>query len=125
MRTSSLLRSAVALAVIGYGVASSAQAKPQYQISGMLVNSIDGSPVSHGHLAATLVREGRTGRRHFPAPTATGDTDDNGHFSVSLPSAGKWSLAARARGFTHQEYQEHGQFSTAVARHRRFRSGLH
>lgn len=114
MRTGSLLRSVVALAVIGYGVAAAAQTRPQYQISGMLVNSTDGSPVSQGHLVATLVREGRTERRRFPAPAATADTDDNGHFRISLPSAGEWSVAASARGFTQQAYQEHGQFSTAV-----------
>ena len=114
MSASSLLRFAIALAVIGYGVAASAQAKPHYQISGTLVSSSDGSSVSHGHLAATLATEGRPGRRRFPAPTATGDTDDNGRFLISLPSAGRWSLAASARGFTRQEYQEHGEFSTAV-----------
>lgn len=114
MRPTSLLW--FALPVLASSVAASGQAKPQphFEIRGTLVSSADGSAVVHGHLVPTLVARAHSGRRQFPSPIGTFDTDESGRFVIPLPSAGEWNLVASARGFTRQAYQEHEEFSTAV-----------
>jgi hypothetical protein len=87
----------------------------QYVISGVVVNSVDGSAVPRCHLTANPVVEGGFRRRQFPA-ASTNDVvaDEHGHFSVMVPSAGSWRLTAKARGFVTQDYDEHRGFSSAV-----------
>jgi hypothetical protein len=128
VRCSSL--SGVALSVMAFvcgGVAQSpisAQAKPEikhntknvhYEITGVVTNNVGESPVIHCHLTASLVTtRGRGANRQFPASANNFDADQQGHFTITLPSAGSWHLTASARGFVTQAYDEHHGFSSAV-----------
>ena len=104
--------------------AISAQAKPEmkhgaksvhYEITGVVVNSVGESPVPHCHLAASLAAvRGRGANRQFPASANTFDADEEGHFAITLPSAGSWQLTASARGFVSQAYDQHQNFSSAI-----------
>jgi Carboxypeptidase regulatory-like domain len=117
----------VVLMCVGGGAAqsrSSAQAKPEakhgaenthYEITGIVVNSVSESPVPHCHLTASLVAaRGRGTTRQFPASANNFEADEQGHFSIQLPSAGSWHLVASARGFVTQAYDEHQAFSSAI-----------
>jgi hypothetical protein len=85
-----------------------------YEITGVVVSSIDGSPVPHCRLTPTLVAHGVFGNRRFPTSTDGSEADEHGRFSIPLPSAGVWNLRASARGYVTQSYEEHGAFSSAV-----------
>ena len=113
-------------------------AKPSpYRITGTVISDTDGSPVRHCHLTATLAnpnsggssqgvsgpggmgaggmrRGGGPPNRFSPASNNTVDADDNGHFSMSLPSPGAWTLTASARGYASSSYEEHRQYSSAI-----------
>jgi hypothetical protein len=100
-----------------------AQTKPEakrttavtnFEITGVVVSSIDGSPVPHSKLTPNLVVRGGSGNRRFPSSTDGSEADDHGRFSISLPSAGAWYLRASARGYVTQAYEEHGVFSSSV-----------
>ena len=105
-----------ACGAVAFGQAAAPAVKPQaqYRITGALVSSVDGSPVPHGHLEATLAGSGRMAGQHTSAGDNEADTDDQGRFVILLPTAGMWDLTASARGFVRQGYQEHDQFATAV-----------
>jgi len=113
------------------------EAKPgtattHYEITGVVINSIDGSAVPHCHLMPSLNEDERVGfgggfgneggrgfrGRQFPAPelnsTSDFDCDAHGHFTVTLPSAGSWRLTASARGFVSQAYDAHPPYSSAI-----------
>jgi hypothetical protein len=94
--------------------AKHAAAGTHYEITGVVVSSIDGSPVPHCKLTPTLVAQGSFGSRRFPSSNDGSEADEHGHFSIPLPSAGAWNLRASARGYVTQSYEEHGAFSSAV-----------
>ena len=85
-----------------------------YEITGVVVSSLDGSPVPHCRLTPNLVVRGGVGNRRFPASTDGSEADEHGRFSISLPSVGAWNLRASAHGYVTQSYQEHGSFSSSV-----------
>ncbi|MEO6910560.1 MAG: carboxypeptidase-like regulatory domain-containing protein, partial [Edaphobacter sp.] len=85
-----------------------------FGIAGTLISGENGAPVPHGHLSATLVPQDRRATRRRPAPIGTFDADENGRFSIPLPSAGMWRVAASARGYVTQAYEEHESFSSGV-----------
>ena len=91
-----------------------------YVITGVVVNSVNGSTVAHCRLTASpAARPGMTGgfagNRQFPARSNDGaDCDARGRFTVTVPSAGAWRLMANARGFVSAAYDQHEQFSSAV-----------
>jgi hypothetical protein len=94
-------------------------AATRYEITGVVINSVDGNPVPHCQLTPSLTGPGLTGRggfgnRQFPAPANSFDCDAHGHFTVTVPSAGAWRLTASARGFVSQAYDEHQLFSSAI-----------
>jgi hypothetical protein len=93
-------------------------AATRYEITGVVINSVDGSPVQHCHLTPSLVGSGGGGggfgNRQFPALTNSFDCDASGHFIVAVPSAGAWHLTASARGFVSQAYDEHQPYSSAI-----------
>ena len=62
------------------------------------------------------ITRGRPGgqRAGSQADELIATTDAQGRFTVAVPHAGAWHLAAVARGFRSQGYQQHEQFSTAV-----------
>jgi hypothetical protein len=119
--------------VCGVGLAQPAQkreAKPtpgvRYEITGVVVNSVDGNPVAKCHMTANpaagrggmvtgLAMGSGPGNRQFPAPTNNGfDCDAHGRFVVTVPSAGAWRLTGNARGFVSAAYDQHEQFSSAI-----------
>jgi hypothetical protein len=59
-------------------------------------------------------QRGRGPGRQFPAVNNGTDSDDHGHFSITLPSAGAWHLTAAAPGYVSQAYNEHQNYSSAV-----------
>src|SRR5258708_1787516 len=94
-------------------------AATRYEITGVVINSVDGSPVSRCHLTPNLGGPrvgggGGGGSRQFPAPANSFDCDAHGHFTVTVPSTGAWRLTASARGFVSQAYDEHQLFSSAI-----------
>jgi hypothetical protein len=99
-------------------------AATHYEITGVVVNSVDGNAVPRCHLTpslsvssltgSSLAGRGGFGNRQFPAPAASFDCDAHGHFTVTVPSAGAWSLTASARGYVSQAYDEHQFFSSAI-----------
>ena len=65
--------------------------------------------------SGSIGRGGGPPNRFFPAPANnTVDADDNGHFSIPLPSAGAWALTATARGYASGAYEQHQQYSSAI-----------
>ncbi len=54
----------------------------------------------------------RTGGNFAPPPQVTADS--SGRFSLEVPGPGAWRLAATARGFRSQNYDEHESFHSAV-----------
>ena len=92
---------------------STAQTK-RFEITGVVINSVDKSPVSRCHLTASLIGHGGFGNRQSPAPNNGFDCDARGHFMVTVPSAGSWRLTASARGYVSQAYDEHQFFSSAI-----------
>lgn len=118
MRRSSLLLSFVAIFVASASFAvaqTKATAAISYRITGVLVSSTDGTPIMHGHLTATLVPRGEDEEgRQFPSPVGTFDADDQGRFSISVPSAGMWRVEGSARGYVTQAYDEHQYFSSGI-----------
>lgn len=88
-----------------------------FRITGVVLNSVDGSPVPHCHLSASLEMRGRGPgpgpRRQFPAAEGV-DSDEHGHFSLSVSSAGSWQLTATALGYVSQAYDQHENYSSAV-----------
>jgi protocatechuate 3,4-dioxygenase beta subunit len=85
-----------------------------YEITGVVVNSVNGSPVPHCHLTPNLVGRGGIGNRQFPAPANSFDCDARGHFSLPVSSAGTWGLSASARGYVNQEFDEHQGYFTGI-----------
>jgi Carboxypeptidase regulatory-like domain len=93
-----------------------------FSITGTVVNSTTGAPVPRCRITASLNNttnarnssnnRGPGGPRRQQQETA--DTDDHGHFTLSLSSAGHWSLRATASGYRSQAYDEHEQYSSAV-----------
>jgi hypothetical protein len=88
----------------------------RYEITGVVVNSVDGSAVPHCHLTPSLntTERGGFGNRRFPAPSSDFYGDAQGHFTVTVPSAGSWRLTAGARGFVSQVYDAHPPYGSAV-----------
>ena len=100
-----LLRSCALL-----GQASPTPATNQQQrlrISGTVVNAAGGQPI-----AGVEVFIATTHKREDPRQVFTGP---DGRFVFDNLSRGKYSLGARHRGFVAQAYQQHDQYSTAIA----------
>jgi hypothetical protein len=96
-----------------------AQTTKSFRISGVVVNSLNGSPVQRCHLTASPAGRIRTPTRIFLRPQPLGenvstDTDAQGRFSLTLPGAGSWALRANAQGYATQAYEEHEGYSTAI-----------
>ena len=85
-----------------------------YRITGVVVSSVDGSPVPHTRLTPSLTQQRVRGPgRQFP--TVEGfDADEHGRFAIALPSAGAWRLVAAAAGYVSQAYKEHQNYSSAI-----------
>jgi len=78
-----------------------------YRISGTVVNAIDNQPLANVEVSIAGTEE-RDDTRDFV-------TGGDGRFVFQNVSRGKYSLTGMRRGFSLQAYQQHDQFSTAVA----------
>ena len=90
-------------------VASSA-----YSITGTVLNSGTGAPVVHCHISASHMDRGGNANRRGGSQQSATDTDERGHFVLTLASGGDWTLRASARGYRSQALDEHQGFSTSV-----------
>lgn len=110
-----------ATANVGPAGAGVAVAPAIYRIAGVVVDSLTGSPVPKAELTVTQRRRSSAGSRGGARSIGSdrGRTDATvadaaGRFEVVLPSAGRWSLTAAARGYRSQALDEHQGYSTAV-----------
>src|SRR5437667_3709846 len=99
------------LCVIAAGIADAQRriSKPtptKFQISGVLLNATNEESVP-----GAVVEIAYTGDRDQREQAIT---DDNGRFIFRDLVAGKYALAAAARGFRLQTYNQHEGFSTAI-----------
>jgi len=83
-----------------------------YRITGVVISSVDETPVAHAHLNAVLTGRGQQVNRFASGISA--EADEHGRFTVTLPSAGAWRLTANAAGYVNQAYEEHDGYSSAV-----------
>ena len=114
MRLLSSTASLLCLFVVTLVISSAAgQTSPSFQIKGTVVNRNGGMPVLRCHLAATSVEHGSTGTRSSPA-LVEADADERGHFTITVPTPGKWLLRASAPGYRPQAFDQHEEFSSAV-----------
>jgi hypothetical protein len=78
-----------------------------FTIGGTVVNALTGEPLHHAEITI--------GKPQEADALQTADSGTDGHFSFSNLDKGKYWLAADGTGFPRQAYQQHEQFSTAVA----------
>jgi Carboxypeptidase regulatory-like domain len=86
--------------------ASSAGSGRQFQISGTVVNAINDQPLAGAYVTITAVQG---------AAARTVATGAGGAFRFDGVRPGKYALSAERRGFTSQQFQQHENFSTAIA----------
>ncbi len=108
-----ILPALVLSSALGQGGHPAPAAQVQYRVTGTLVSSVDGSPIPHGHLRAILAGSGAQARQNSPW-SGVFDADDQGRFTIQLPSAGTWSLTAWGQGFVRNGYLGHGEFSSGI-----------
>lgn len=113
-----LLRLIVVVAVIA-SMREARAANTTYQITGVVLSSVDDTPLPHAHLNAAPVGVGESAdhqpyRRADSETKLETDADEHGHFMLSVPSAGRWRLMASAVGYVTQAYNAHDEFSSAV-----------
>src|SRR5277367_2075881 len=78
-----------------------------YRISGKVVDAHTGAPLGKASVRTADVKE--------RSDSITVIADDDGSFSFDGLRQGKYSLTAERRGYIEQSYEEHDQFSTAIA----------
>lgn len=77
-----------------------------YRIAGTMVDAMDGRPISHAIVTV--------------APATGGDarsvtTGDDGKFVFEHVAQGKYRLSARRRGYAPRQYNQHEEFTSAIA----------
>ncbi len=79
----------------------------QFKIAGTLVDAVTGAPLSHATitLAPVMKRD----------DTRTVVTADGGQFLFENLDKGKYALSAQRRGYISQAFNQHDQYSTAIA----------
>jgi len=82
------------------------QSGSAFTISGTVVNSISGAPISQAEIGLHPLFGG-------PQPQSA-VSDASGHFAFSNVLPGRYTLNASRRGFVTQFYLQHGPYSTAV-----------
>ena len=78
-----------------------------YQISGKVVDSHTGATLARCSVQIADVR--------FRSQSRTTLSGDDGSFAFDGLALGKYSLTAQRRGYLEQSYEEHEQYSTAIA----------
>ena len=105
--------------VLLFAVGLSAQSQPTvstpaangYRIAGTVVNSLTGQPLPAVSVAiAPTTPQG--GSREVSQDVVTGD---DGRFSFTGLTRGKYSLMAEGRGFSQQTFEHHDAYASAIA----------
>ena len=111
----SLLRLWLIFAAATVAAQTSAKATSSaYSITGTVVNSGTGAPVARCHITATHSDRGSSANKRGGSQQSATDTDERGHFVLTLASDGDWALRASARGYRSQALDEHQGYSTSV-----------
>jgi hypothetical protein len=105
--------------------APAAPARPGFRISGIAVDAASGVPLSKARVsiapaastgsnapAAPSFPNARNANRIVPRAVTTGE---DGRFVFENVSVGKYSLSAQTRGYPPQGFDQHENFSTAIA----------
>jgi hypothetical protein len=95
------------LALFASGQTTPAAQGTKFRITGTLVNSITGEPIANAQVTVSPV----TARDQI----TTFITGADGHFSFSGLVSGKYSLMARRRGYITRAFDQHEQYSSAIA----------
>ncbi len=90
-----------------------AQSATTFRVSGVVINGNDRSPVPHCHVVPDLIQRD-TVHGLGAAPVDGVDTDEQGRFSIGLPSAGSWALRASAHGYRTQLFDQHEGYSSEI-----------
>lgn len=93
---------------------AAAKVSASYEITGTVLNSLDGNPVQHCYLTWEPVERRSNRESRFSLSVSGVETDSAGRFSFTVPSAGWWRLRAAARGYATQLFEQHGDFYAAV-----------
>lgn len=107
-----MFRQLLCLLVISSGVVAqqspaSSKSHATFQIAGTVVNDITGQPLSGIEVAIGKAEDGNAAQTQI--------TGADGHFDFENLSAHKYWLAAQGRGFFPQRFDQHEEFSTAIA----------
>jgi hypothetical protein len=86
---------------------SEAGASAGFEISGTLVNANTGEAIPHARVAIAPVT-----RRNEATTVITGE---DGRFSFAIAKPAKYALAAQARGYLLQSFNQHDQYSSSIA----------
>src|SRR5712692_6480754 len=89
--------------------ANTQQAQPPgvgYRIAGTVVNAVGGNPLARARVTIFDTRS--------PQNTQWGITSEDGRFEFKQLGPGKYALRGAKRGFIAADYEQHGQFSTAI-----------
>jgi hypothetical protein len=119
LRSITVIAAFLCVGIVGAEPAPPVSPAAAFRITGVVLNSVDGSPVPHCHLSVSLEVRGRGPgpgpgpRRQFPSSDGV-DADEHGRFSLSVSSAGSWQLTATALGYVSQAYDQHENYSSAV-----------
>ncbi len=83
-----------------------------YRISGTVVNARTGAKLARCTVQITSTNDGFADGTGW---TASGVTEEDGAFFFNGLRAGKYQLTAARRGFIAESYQQHFEYSTAIA----------
>jgi hypothetical protein len=97
---------AVALSTSAQQAAPPASPSGDFVISGTLVDSVTSQPIARARVAIAPV----TKRTDF----TTIVTGDDGFFSFTKLTPGKYALTAQARGYLLQSFNQHDQFASSI-----------
>lgn len=89
------------------GQSTTGQSTQGYRISGRVVDAHSGAPLERCTVEIVEAKQGRSSRTLI--------TGEDGRFTFDNVPASKYQLSASKRGFLTQSYEEHGNYSTAIA----------
>lgn len=87
------------------GIAQQSVPEGSYRIAGVVVSAIDGAPLSQSRVSIMNAKN--------PKEVRSVLTAEDGRFEFYV-AAGKYGLRGAKRGFIAGDYNQHGQFSTAI-----------